>query len=98
MNRRDTMFALLALGASPTSFAQHPEKVWRIGFLIPRRRPTSLDADSLGAFPREMRELGYVEGRNLAIDWRFGENNANRLLVLARELAGLNPDVIVAQA
>ena len=98
MNRRDAVFALLALGASPTSFAQRPDKVWRIGFLVPRRRPASLDADSLGAFPRAMRELGYVEGRNLAIDWRFGENNADRLLVLARELAGLNPDVIVTQA
>jgi len=97
MNRRDSVLALLALGASPPSFAQQPVKVWRVGFLVPRARPASLDADSFGAFALAMRELGYEESRNLAIDWRFGDNKADRLLVLARELVDLKPEVIVTQ-
>ena len=97
MNRRDTVLALLALGASRSPFAQQPAKVWRVGFLVQRARPASLDADTLGAFVRGMRELGYVEGRNLLIEWRFADNKADRLPGLAAELVGLKPDLIVTQ-
>ena len=68
MNRRDAVLVLLALGTAPrTSFAQQQGKVWRVGFLSPNNRPASIDADFQGAFPRSMRDLGYVEGKNLAI-------------------------------
>jgi putative ABC transport system substrate-binding protein len=95
MNRRETLFALVALGAVPvTSFAQHG-KVWRVGFLAPRR-VGPLDADPYGGFPRGMRELGYVEGKNLVIDWRSAEGDSGRLPALAAELVRLKADVIVA--
>ena len=63
---------LVALGAGALtapfgSFAQQQGKVWRVGFLTARRRPISLDTDLLGAFPQGMRDLGYVEGKNLLI-------------------------------
>ena len=93
------MLALLALGAAPAaSLAQRPGKVWRVGFLVPRSRPTSFDDDSIGGFIRGMRELGYVEGRNLLIEWRFADNKLDRLPGLARELVALRPDVVVALA
>jgi len=96
MNRRDTVFGLVALGAAPlVSHAQQQGKVWRVGFLTQRRRPDSIDADFIGAFPRGMRELGYVEGRNLFIEWRFDERS-ERLPDLAAELVRLNVDVIVS--
>jgi putative ABC transport system substrate-binding protein len=97
MNRRDTVFALIALGAAPlvSSHAQQQGKIWRVGFLTPRRRPDSIDADFLGAFPRGMRELGYVEGKNLVIEWRF-DDKFERLPYLAEELVGLKVDVIVS--
>jgi putative ABC transport system substrate-binding protein len=99
VNRRDTVLALMALGAAPAaSFAQQPAKLWRIGFLVPRGRPASIDADTLGAFVRGMRELGYEEGRNLVVEWRFAENLPERLPPLARELAASKPDVIVTVA
>ena len=103
--RRQT---LAALGASalanvlPTALpavaqAQNkPEKIWRVGFLAPRARPASMDADFLGGFPQGMRERGYVEGKNLVIEWRFADGDLTRLPGLANELVQLKPDVIVA--
>jgi len=92
---------VLALGATlvvaPLSpFAQQQGRVWRIGFLSPRRRPPSLDSDYYGAFPRRMSELGYVEGRNLVIEWRFADGEYERLPGMAAELVQLNVDAIMA--
>ena len=70
-------------------------RVWRVGFLTQRRRPDSIDADFIGAFPRGMRELGYVEGKNLVIEWRFADGKSERLPDLAAELVRLKVDVIV---
>ena len=100
MNKRRKI--IFALGASalalPLSLlAQPATKVWRVGFLSPRTRPASLDADIFGAFVGAMRELGYVEGRNLAMEWRFGDNKAERLPGLAVELAQLKVDVMMTQ-
>ena len=96
-NRRKLIIALGATAlASPLSpFAQPATKVWRVGFLSLRTRPVSLDADIFSAFLGGMRELGYVEGKNLAMEWRFGDNKAERLPALAAELVQLKVDVIV---
>jgi putative ABC transport system substrate-binding protein len=87
-NRRKLliMFGAGALAAPLYSFAQPQGKVWRIGFLSARNRPVSLDADEYGGFPRGMRELGYVEGKTVAIEWRFAENKRDRIGELAAEL------------
>ena len=83
-NRRSV---LIALGAGAFvapfgSFAQLQGKIWRVGFLIPRSRPVSVDADYFGAFPKRMRELGYVEGKNLVIEWRAADGRYERLPTL----------------
>jgi putative tryptophan/tyrosine transport system substrate-binding protein len=95
MNRRDTVLALLALGAVPrTSFAQPQGKVWRIGFLA-LRHVDFLDSDYYyGPFTQGMRELGYVEGKNLAIEWRSADGDVQRLPGLAAELVKLQVDLI----
>jgi putative ABC transport system substrate-binding protein len=86
----------LSLLAAPlASPAQQQRKVWRVGFLSTRSRPVFLDADFYGGFPRGMRELGYVEGKNLVIEWRFANGNPENLSGLAAELARLKMDVIV---
>ncbi len=97
--RRKLLIALGAgaLAAPLGSFAQQPSKVWRIGFLSPRSRPNSLESDVLfDAFLRGMRELRYVEGKNLVIEWRFADGNYERLPDLAAELVRLRVDVIVS--
>jgi putative tryptophan/tyrosine transport system substrate-binding protein len=78
------------------SSGQRQPKTWRVGFLSPRSRPQSLDADYYGAFPRRMRELGYVEGRNLIVEWRFANGDYDRLPAMAAELVKLQVDVIMA--
>ena len=90
-----------ALTAPLAALAQQPGapagKVWRVGFLAPR--PIGpLESDFFGAFPRTMRELGYVEGKNLIIEWRSAEGNPERLPGLAAELVQLKVDAIVAAA
>jgi hypothetical protein len=80
MNRRDTVLALLALGAAPPRLlARQPGKAWRVGFLALLSRPASLETHYLGAFAKGMRELGYVEGKNLVIEWRFADSKLDRL-------------------
>lgn len=100
MNRRDAVLALAALGVLSTSaFAQRSGKIWRVGFLSSRSRPASPESDYFyGAFPRQMRELGYVEGKNLKIEWRFSGDDSARLATFAKELVDLKVDVILAAA
>ena len=97
MNRRDAALALLALWASPGSgLAQQAGKVWRIGVLSQSDRPAT--GYFTRAFGRGMRELGYIEGRNLQIDLRVADGKIERLPALAAELVALKPDVLVSFA
>lgn len=96
MHRRDTVLALFALGAaSPASFAQRQDRVWRVGFMAQINRPDPFEGHIFSALPRGLHELGYVEGKNLVIEWRFGDNKLERLPSLAAELAQARVDVIV---
>jgi putative tryptophan/tyrosine transport system substrate-binding protein len=71
-----------------------PAKVPRIGFLA----AVSLSANSvrLEAFRQGLRELGYVEGKNIVIEWRYADGKLDRLPALAAELVRLNVDIIVS--
>src|SRR5437870_7876149 len=73
--------------------AQQPTKVPRIGFLV----ATSLSdiSDRLDAFRQGLRELGYVEGKNIVIEWRYAEGKQDRAPALAAELVRLKVDVVV---
>src|SRR6266568_7711733 len=73
--------------------AQQPTKVARIGYLA----AASLSANEARteAFRQGLREFGYVEGKNIFIEWRYAEGNLDRLPALAAELVRLKVDVIV---
>ena len=77
--------------------AQQPKKVPRIGFYLV---PSSASANSTRreAFLQGLRDLGYVEGKNIAIEYRYTEGELDRLPDLAAELVRLNVDVIVTGA
>jgi putative ABC transport system substrate-binding protein len=74
--------------------AQQPKKVTRIGFLS-GTSPSTISA-RVEAFRQGLRELGYVEGKNIVIEWRYAEGKPDRLPALAAELVRLKVDVIVS--
>ena len=82
----------------PTEAQQTSTKVYRIGFLAFGHPPASdsAAASPLVVFRQALRELGYVEGRNLVIEERWAEASINKLPILAAELVGLKVDIIVA--
>ena len=94
---------VIALGASAlasplAAFAQQPGKVWRIGFLA-QRHLEFVDSDvNYGPFVQGMRELGYVVGKNLVIEWRSAEGKFERLPDLAADLVRLKVDVLATAA
>jgi putative ABC transport system substrate-binding protein len=74
--------------------AQQPKKVYRIGYLT-SRAPAS-DSFRSEAIRLALRELGYIEGQNIAIEYRYAEGKFDRLPEVAAELVRLKVDVIVA--
>jgi len=85
-----------ALAVTRSSLAQAQPKIARIGFLYFGSRQSTLDTGRYQAFVDGMRELGYVEGKNLVIETRFADGSSERVPALANELVSLKVDVIVA--
>jgi putative ABC transport system substrate-binding protein len=97
--RRQLLVAAGALLALPLAKAQQPEKVRRIGFLAARSRSTPSNPDVYyDAFMQGMRELGYVEGKNLVVEWRFADGKYERLPTLAAELVKMNVELIATNS
>ena len=89
------LFFSLFIWASPQLVeAQQPGRVPRIGFLSASSR--SVYSRRIEAFSQGLRELGYVEGKNIVIEWRYAEGALDRLPELATELVRLKVDIIVA--
>ena len=78
---------------SPTD-AQQPTKIPRIGYL--GVNSLNVNPDRREAFRQGLRELGYVEGKNIVIEWRSAEGKQDRLPALAAELVRLKVDIIIA--
>src|ERR671923_1507716 len=90
--------ASLALGAmlfalSFSAEAQQPKKVYRIGYLSASDAAT--DAPRSDGIQLALRELGYIEGQNIATEYRYAEGKQERVFELAAELVRLKVDVIV---
>src|SRR2546422_1094592 len=84
-------FVLVVTGA--VAQAQQPKKVPRIGFLS-AGSPSTIPA-RIEAFRQGLRELGYVEGKNIVIEYRYAEGKIDHLPALVAELVRLKVDVIV---
>jgi putative ABC transport system substrate-binding protein len=99
MRRRD--FIAVAAGAATwplKSLAQQAGKQWRIGVLSGSARPAVLETSIFGGFPQGLRELGYVEGRDIVIEWRFAEAKPERYAEFAAELVRFKADIFLAGA
>jgi putative ABC transport system substrate-binding protein len=86
--------AIVLGGIAPATHAQRERKLRRIGYLSLRAGPGPLDHEFLAA----LRDLGYVDGRNLAIEYRWAADNEERLPALAAELVQADVEVIVTSA
>ena len=94
IDRRAVIFGgLAALAAPRAAEAQQAGKVARVGVLMNLYSP---DAEPPQAFRQGLRGLGYFEGQNLIIDWRYQLGRSDRLPAFAAELISLKPDVLVA--
>src|SRR4249920_1520914 len=95
MNRRIAIWPLATVLLATAFFAdaQQPKKIPRIGYLTGATR----DGQSarIESFRQGLREVGYVEGKNIFIEYRYAEEKQDRLSTLAAELVRLNVDVIV---
>jgi putative ABC transport system substrate-binding protein len=87
------LFVVVGLAVAVIADAQQPNKVPRIGYLSPS---VSTGRASTEAFRQGLRDLGYVEGKNIVIEWRSGEGKLDRSLAHAAELVRLKVDVVVA--
>jgi putative ABC transport system substrate-binding protein len=84
------------LGVQAVASAQQPGRVYRLGYLSQPTRESV--AQVLDAFLKKLRDLGWVDGRNLIIEYRWADGDAGRLPGLAAELVRAKVDVIVAPA
>ena len=99
MRRREfsTLLTGVAVGWPLAAGAQQPDRVRRLGVML--SGPTEADAEGqarVAALKLGLLERGWVEGRNLEIDYRWPGADAGRMRVYAAELVGLKPDVIFA--
>jgi putative tryptophan/tyrosine transport system substrate-binding protein len=97
MRRRKLMTLLgTALAWPLVARAQQPAKLPTIGYLGPATR--TLDSERLAAFVKRLRDLGWIEGRTIAIEYRWAEGRNERLAETATEFVRLKMDVIVTSA
>jgi putative tryptophan/tyrosine transport system substrate-binding protein len=88
MDRRNTVLALCGFGAAPIAVQAQPAgKMFRVGLL---------GAAGPELMRQSLREMGYVEGQNLILEWRDAAGKAERFDAFAAEFVRLNVDVVVA--
>ncbi len=98
MRRREFM---VLLGGAPAVWsvaarAQQPEQLRRIGVLSLWAETDAEAHAQYTAFRKRLDELGWIEGRNVRVDYRSGAGDVGRAQLFAKELVGLNPDVLVS--
>jgi putative ABC transport system substrate-binding protein len=80
------------------AYAQQPNGVRRIGVLMPYAATDPSMKLEVAAFVRQLQDLGWAEGRNLQIDYRFAAGDAERMQAWAKELVALQPEVIFCRS
>src|SRR6516162_4765690 len=95
--RRQFITLLAGTAAWPLAArAQQPERMRRIGVLMNRAAGDPQGQARLSAFQQALQQLGWIDGRNVRIDIRWHENDADRARRYAQELVALAPDILLA--
>src|SRR5262249_59532818 len=97
VRRRDFITLLGGAAAWPVvARAQQPPKLPTMGYLGAATLPS--ESQRMAAFVQRLRELGWIEGRTIVIDYRWAEGRSERMAEIAAEFVRLNVDVILATA
>jgi putative tryptophan/tyrosine transport system substrate-binding protein len=98
IRRRDFIAVLGGAAAWPLALrAQQPERLRRIGVLMNRAADDPYGQARVAAFQQALQQLGWSDGRNVRIDLRWHENDADRARRYAQELVALAPDIVLAE-
>jgi putative ABC transport system substrate-binding protein len=96
MRRRQFIAGLVGAVAEPLAArAQQGDRVRRIGVLMGFDENDPVPKPRISAFTQALADLGWTDGRNVRMDFRWGGNDINRIRALAQELVGLQPDIIL---
>ena len=100
MERRAFLGAVTGglLAAPLAAEAQQAGRMYRVGFLGQSSPPPPGSRLRLGVFTKAMQDLGYTQGRNLVLEFRWAKGQNSRFPSLAAELVALKPEVIVADS
>ena len=99
MRRRQFIAGLGTAVAWPVmARAQQPERMRRIGVLMPRDESDPVTTTYVSAFTQQLADLGWTDGRNVRMDFRWYGSDINRIRALAQELVGLQPDIILTNS
>src|SRR6516165_1494049 len=98
MRRREFIAGLGAAASPLAARAQQGERARRVGVLVPWSEDDVHARARFSAFVKALAELGWGEGRNLRMDVRWAAGNLDRVRAYAKELVGLQPDVILVDA
>jgi putative ABC transport system substrate-binding protein len=88
------LLAIFLLAHVQLAAAQQPTKIPRVGFL-PSEGDASNPGTQINAFQQGLRDLGYIEGKNILLEYRYGAGQAERIPSLVADLVQLNVDVLV---
>src|SRR5215208_7374214 len=98
MRRREFIAAISAtIACPPHSHAQKPGSVRRVGVLMAFNENDPDGKAQLSGFVQELAELGWLVGRNLRMEVRWGGSDVTQIAIFAKELLALQPDLIVTQ-
>ena len=98
MKRREFVSLVAGTAAYPLlARADNTERVRRIGVLLGNAADDAQAVAGLAAFKTALQELGWIDGRNIQIDYRFAAADLDRMRAFAKELVGLHPDLLMGQ-
>src|SRR5215472_18686619 len=95
LTRRGMIAGLASLAAAPkqSSAQQAPAKIPRVGWIWSGR--SAGNPTEVAGFRQGLQDLGYIEGQNIVVDYRFGEGDVDRATELAAELVHRRPNILV---
>src|SRR5437588_11578590 len=96
MNRRDFMLLGVTAALPPLPAVAQSSKIPKVGLLLPYVQSESQAQARVAAFQTSLQERGWVDGRNVALEFRYSEGQLDRLTALVSDLVAANVDIVLS--